>query len=161
MRKIDLSGTKLRRSILFAAPFLILILLGFALWRPLLCSIIPYQLTDSYIVVVPVKDAATYNRDISLFMSARGLDPVSATFETHEPLGAMSAFIGHQIEGCDGSSYIWSGNDSRADEYLVTFYRSPLFADRTGPLKRAFLAEVQRRFKVRPYGEPERPRSAG
>jgi hypothetical protein len=130
-------------------------LAAYFLTKPVLCSglVNPYSKTAAFIVAVPEPQTAAYDRRITAFMSKHGLGVSKGSYPTSEPLGMRTSYTGHQVEGCDGHSYIWSDNSGNAHEYLVTFHRNSLFKDRTAGLRQDFLSEFRQRYHIRKYGD--------
>ena len=132
------------------------IIFGFATYllrEPTFCNglVNPWEKTAAFVVTVPDVQTATFDQQITSFMDANALGIVKGSYSSHEPLGEMTPYTHYQVEGCDGTSYIWSGNDVKGHDYLVTFHRNRMFGDRTPRLRDQFLSEFRRRFQVRPY----------
>ena len=117
---------------------------------PVLCAY-PYDLTAAFIVTVPAAKTPAYARRISAFMKTRGMGVTKASYPTSEPPGMTTPYTGYQVVGCDGQSKIWSSNEGKAHEYLVTFHRNPLFKDRTVALRNSFISEFRRGYRIRTY----------
>jgi hypothetical protein len=134
---------------------MMLVIVGIALEgcfssAPPLCSF-PFNMTAAFLVTVPEGEDTAYDQRIRSFMSAHSLRVVGGTSRASLPPGTPMRTV-YQVEGCDGSSYIWSDNSGdKPRDYLVTFNRSPLFKDRTGALRNGFLVEFRRHYRVRPY----------
>ena len=121
--------------------------------EPFFCRIptVPFQLAAGYTVKVSEAQALGFDEEVTSFMSGQGLTVFKASYRTSVPPERRTTYTGYQVEGCDGTSYIWSSNSSKPQEYLVTFHYNPIFKDKTKPLSDAFLAEFRPRYDVQPY----------
>jgi hypothetical protein len=148
-------------SLAAAAALVLLALFAPPARKAVFCSqiVMPYELTGSYIVFVPLAEHGEYNRAFLAFARKHRFILASDEMEIDEVGNTARAYLNLQSEACDGAAYIASSNIAHPDEFWVTFDANWLVGKRRArEIERAFLAEFGRRYRIRPEEEVARER---